>query len=185
MRVAPTPLHPAVFLDRDGVINRVKLCRGNPRPPASVRDLVIFPGVPEALSTLKSRGFALIVVTNQPDVARGTASVASVASIHAHLAENLEIDAILTCFHDDTDACDCRKPKPGLLLQAAGAYGIDLRSSFMVGDRWRDMEAGRQAGCRTIWINGGYLERQAVAYDYRVRTLTEAAAVILTRATPR
>jgi D-glycero-D-manno-heptose 1,7-bisphosphate phosphatase len=164
MRAAPTLLHPAVFLDRDGVINRVKLCRGNPRPPASVRDLVILPGVPEALSTLKAQG---------------------VASIHAHLAENLEIDAILTCFHDDTDGCDCRKPKPGLLLQAAGAYGIDLRSSFMVGDRWRDMEAGRQAGCRTIWINGDYLERQAVAYDFRVRTLTEAAAIILTRTTPR
>jgi D-glycero-D-manno-heptose 1,7-bisphosphate phosphatase len=185
MTVAPRRLRPAVFLDRDGVINRVQLYRGNPRPPALLADLVILPGVAEALSTLKAQGFALIVVTNQPDVARGTASVASVASIHAQLAASLEIDAILTCFHDDGDACDCRKPKPGLLLQAAEAFGIDLRSSFMVGDRWRDIEAGRQAGCRTFWINGGYLERQAVAYDFRVRTLPEAAAVILAQATPR
>jgi D-glycero-D-manno-heptose 1,7-bisphosphate phosphatase len=185
MSVAPTRLRPAVFLDRDGVINRVTLCRGNPRPPASLGDLEILPGVAEALSTLKAQGFALIVVTNQPDVARGTASEASVASIHAQLAESLQIDAILTCFHDDGDACDCRKPKPGLLLQAAEAFGIDLRSSFMVGDRWRDIEAGRQAGCRTFWINGGYLERQAVAYDFRVRTLSEAAAVILAQAPPR
>jgi D-glycero-D-manno-heptose 1,7-bisphosphate phosphatase len=185
MRVAPSQLRPAVFLDRDGVINRVTLCRGDPHPPASLGDLVILPGVARALSTLKARGFALIVVTNQPDVARGTASAASVASIHTQLAESLEIDAIFSCFHDDRDACDCRKPKPGLLLQAAEAFGIDLRSSFMVGDRWRDIEAGRQAGCRTFWVEGDYRERQAVAYDFRVRTLSEAAAAILAQATPR
>jgi D-glycero-D-manno-heptose 1,7-bisphosphate phosphatase len=174
----------AVFLDRDGVINRVALCRGIPHPPASVHDLEILPGVPQALITLRAQGYALVVVTNQPDVARRTASVESVASIHAHLEETLEIDAILACLHDDADACDCRKPKPGLLLQAADAFGIDLPSSFMVGDRWRDMEAGRQAGCRTLWIDNGYLEKQALDYDFRVGSLTEAAAVILGQAMP-
>jgi D-glycero-D-manno-heptose 1,7-bisphosphate phosphatase len=181
---APTRSRRAVFLDRDGVINRVFLCHGIPHPPPSVHDLVILPGVPEALSRLRAQGYALVVVTNQPDVARRTASLQSVERIHAHLEEALEIDAILLCVHDDADACDCRKPKPGLLLQAADAFGIDLPSSFMVGDRWRDMQAGRLAGCRTFWIDNGYLEKQALEYDFRVGSLTEAAAVILGEAMP-
>jgi D-glycero-D-manno-heptose 1,7-bisphosphate phosphatase len=178
----PAKSRRAVFLDRDGVINRAALRCGIPHPPASVRDLVILPGVPEALSRLRAQGYALVVVTNQPDVARRTTSLESVASIHAHLEETLEIDAILACVHDDADDCDCRKPRPGLLLQAADDLGIDLRSSFMVGDRWRDMQAGRQAGCRTLWINNGYLEQQPLEYDFSVGSLAEAAAVILGQA---
>ncbi|HEY3852548.1 MAG TPA: HAD family hydrolase [Steroidobacteraceae bacterium] len=175
---------PAVFLDRDGVINRAEVRHGIPHPPASLRDLSILPRVPEALSLLKADGYALIVVTNQPDVARGTASLESVALIHARLQAGLALDAILTCFHDGTDACDCRKPEPGLLLHAAEAFNIDLSSSFMVGDRWRDIEAGRRAGCRTIWIDCGYLEQQAVNYHFRVESLAEAAAIIRGRTEP-
>jgi D-glycero-D-manno-heptose 1,7-bisphosphate phosphatase len=169
---------PAVFLDRDGVINRVDVRNGVPHPPASVRDLAILPDVPKALNLLKAEGYALIVVTNQPDVARGTASIESVARIHARLTASLALDAILTCYHDGPDACGCRKPKPGLLLEAAEAFGIDLPSSFMVGDRWRDIEAGRRAGCRTVWIDAGYLEQQAVDYHFRAKSLAEAAVII-------
>jgi D-glycero-D-manno-heptose 1,7-bisphosphate phosphatase len=178
MRGRSTKPRPAVFLDRDGVINRVDVRHGIPHPPASLRDLVILPGVPAALIALKAQGYALIVVTNQPDVARGTTSVETVASIHERLQASLGIDAILTCLHDDAGACDCRKPKPGLLLQAADALRIDLSSSFMVGDRWRDIEAGRRASCGTIWIDCGYLEQPAVNYHFRVKSLTEAAAII-------
>lgn len=184
MSGAGSKTRPAVFLDRDGVINRVDVRRGIPYPPASLRDLAILPRVPESLRTLRADGYALIVVTNQPDVARGTASLESVARIHARLEASLALDAILTCFHDNADACDCRKPKPGLLLQAAEAFRIDLSSSFMVGDRWRDIEAGRRAGCRTIWIDGGYLERQAVNYHFRVESLAEAAAIIRAQTEP-
>jgi D-glycero-D-manno-heptose 1,7-bisphosphate phosphatase len=147
---------PAVFLDRDGVINRAVVCEGIPRPPASLEELEILPGVPEALRTLEARGYARVIVTNQPDVARGCASKALVEDIHATLRRELRLDAILSCCHDDSDDCDCRKPKAGLLLRAARDLDIDLPGSFMVGDRWRDVEAGRRAGCRTVLIDNGH-----------------------------
>jgi D-glycero-D-manno-heptose 1,7-bisphosphate phosphatase len=169
----------AVFLDRDGVINRVVIRNGKPCPPASLQDLAILPRVPEALDALKARGYALVVVTNQPDVARGASSKNGVGRIHARLKAKLCLDEILTCFHDSTDHCECRKPKPGLLFRAARDHGIDLASSFMVGDRWRDMEAGTRAGCRTFFIDEGYKERQPVSCDFRVASLYEAACIVL------
>jgi D-glycero-D-manno-heptose 1,7-bisphosphate phosphatase len=175
----------AVFLDRDGVINRAFLRDGTPYPPVSLRDLEILPHVSEALSALKAQGYSLVVVTNQPDVARGTASRELVDSIHDRLKGELSLDAIFTCFHDDADECDCRKPKPGLLLRAARDLGIDLTSSFMVGDRWRDVEAGRRAGCRTLFVDCGYRESPSLASDFRVESLLEASAIILAESDSR
>src|SRR6202022_3622745 len=145
--------------DRDGVINRALIRDGTPHPPATLRDLEILPYVPEALSALKAQGYSLVVVTNQPDVARGTSSRELVDSIHERLKSTLDLDAIFTCFHDNADACDCRKPNPGLLYRAAHDLSIDLPSSFMVGDRWRDVEAGKRAGCRTFFVDRSYHER--------------------------
>lgn len=172
---------PAVFLDRDGVINRTQVRDGVPRPPASVQDLEILPGVAEALRALKAHGYALVVVTNQPDVARGSTTRRSVEDIHERISRDLCLDAILTCFHDDSDDCDCRKPRPGLLLRAAREFGLDVASSFMVGDRWRDLEAGVRAGCKTFYIDAGYAQPDPVSYDYRVRSLHEAAQIVLGR----
>lgn len=169
----------AVFLDRDGVINRVRVRNGTPCPPASPQDLELLPGVAEALSALKACGYALVVVTNQPDVARGSTTRESVEAIHARMRSELCLDAILTCFHDNHDDCECRKPRPGLLLQAARDLGLDLASSFMIGDRWKDVEAGARAGCRTLYIDCGYDERSPTSYDYRVASLPEAAGVVL------
>jgi D-glycero-D-manno-heptose 1,7-bisphosphate phosphatase len=174
-------MRPAVFLDRDGVINRAFVRGGTPHPPASLEDLEILPSVPAALRALRELGYALIVVTNQPDVARGSASRASVDAIHERLSNELELDAIFTCFHDDADGCDCRKPKPGLLVRAAGDFGIELSQSFMVGDRWRDMEAGKRAGCKTFFIDCGYEETASPSCDYRVGSLMEAARFIAAR----
>jgi D-glycero-D-manno-heptose 1,7-bisphosphate phosphatase len=168
----------AVFLDRDGVINRAHVRHGLPHPPAAPEDLEILPQVPEALRALKSRGYVLIVVTNQPDVARGMATLESVNGIHERLRGTLELDAILACYHDDADGCGCRKPRPGLLLQAAEQFGIDLPSSFMVGDRWRDVEAGKRAGCRTFFIDYGYDEQPPFSCDFRVASLMEASVLI-------
>jgi D-glycero-D-manno-heptose 1,7-bisphosphate phosphatase len=170
---------PAVFLDRDGVLNRTAIRDGKPCPPASALELHILPGVPEALQALRAGGYRLVVVTNQPDVARGTMARESVEGIHQRLTRELALDAILTCFHDDSDECSCRKPKPGLLLKAAEDFGIDLGRSFMIGDRWRDVEAGRRAGCRTFFIDYGYLEKQPGCCDTRVASLSAAAQVIL------
>jgi len=171
-------MRPAVFLDRDGVINHALVRDGRPYPPLSLAELQILPGVAEALCTLRSRGYALIVVTNQPDVGRGTLSRHSVDRLHQRLQYELTLDAILTCFHDGAAGCDCRKPKPGLLLRAAAALGIELRASFMVGDRWRDVQAGQRAGCRTFFIDRGYDEEQPESWDYRVGSLPEAARII-------
>jgi D-glycero-D-manno-heptose 1,7-bisphosphate phosphatase len=172
-------MRPAVFLDRDGVINRAFVRNGAPCPPSSLQDLEILPSVPEALSALKAHGYSLVVVTNQPDVARGTSSRELVDSIHERLSRELDLDAILTCFHDSDDECECRKPKPGLLYQAAEQFSIDLPSSFMVGDRWRDVEAGRRAGCRTFFIDCNYDEGPPRAFDYRVGSLLDASRIIL------
>ena len=178
-------MRPAVFLDRDGVINRAGVRNGTPCPPASLQELEILPGGSQALSALKACGYVLVVVTNQPDVARGATTRQSVEDIHHRIRSELCLDAILTCFHDNADGCDCRKPKPGLLLRAARDFDLDLASSFMIGDRWRDVEAGERAGCRTFYIDGGYGERSPASYDYRVGSLPEAAGILLALADPR
>ena len=169
----------AVFLDRDGVINASVVRDGKPYPPDSVDEMEILPGVAEALTALRVAGFDLIVVTNQPDVARGTQTRAAVDAIHAKLSAELPLDAIYACFHDDAEVCDCRKPKPGMLVNAARDRGIDLPSSFMVGDRWRDTDAGLAAGTRAIFIDRGYSERKPERFAVNVAGLPEAAAWIL------
>jgi D-glycero-D-manno-heptose 1,7-bisphosphate phosphatase len=170
----------AVFLDRDGVLNRVIVRDGKPYPPASLAELEILPDVPEALAALKERGFLLLVVTNQPDVARGSQLRTVVESMHAALQAALPIDDFFVCYHDDADACVCRKPKPGLLLQAAARYSLELNTCYLIGDRWRDIEAGQAAGCCTVWIDRGYAEKSpSQAPAVRVGSCGEAVRWIL------
>jgi len=151
----------AVFLDRDGVINQAIVRGGKPYPPANVDELVMQADAPAALQTLKQAGFLLLVVTNQPDIARGKQTLAAVEAIHQALQKALPLDDFFLCPHDDRDHCACRKPRPGLLLMGAAKYQVDLSRSFMVGDRWRDIEAGAQAGCATVWIDFGYREKRS------------------------
>jgi len=176
------PLKRAVFLDRDGVLNEAIIKDGKPYPPQTAAEVRIVPGAAEALQRLKRRGLALIVVTNQPDVARGTQTAEAVRAIGERLRRELPLDEILVCAHDDGDGCDCRKPKPGLILEGAARFGVDLAHSFLIGDRWRDIEAGQAAGCRTVWIDRGYRERAPErAPDARVSSLGEAVDWIVTR----
>ncbi len=170
----------AVFLDRDGVINRAVVRDGKPYPPADADHVEVLPGVAAALRRLKAAGYLLIVVTNQPDVARGTQTLAAVEAIHARLASELPIDDFRACYHDDGDMCECRKPKPGLILSAAREHGVDLPASVMVGDRWRDVEAGKLAGCRTVFVDYGYAERRPENPDVVVGSLEQATTWILT-----
>ena len=169
----------AVFLDRDGVLNRAFVRSGRPYPPARVDDLEVLPGVAAAVERLREAGFRTIVVTNQPDIARGTASRSSVDEINRSLRSVVPVDEVLVCPHDDADGCACRKPRPGLLIDAAARLGIDLSASVMVGDRWRDIEAGRQAGCRTVFVDRGYDERRPEGSDAEVPDLPAAVAWIL------
>lgn len=172
----------AVFLDRDGVVNRAVVQDGKPYPPYHVDELEIPADVPQSLARLKNEGFELIVVTNQPDVARGKQTQQGVETIHnAMLDSGLPIDAFFVCYHDDCDQCDCRKPKPGMLVNAARELDIQLDASYMVGDRWRDILAGEQAGCQTILIDYQYLEVEMCDPDCRVYSITEAVDWILTQ----
>jgi D-glycero-D-manno-heptose 1,7-bisphosphate phosphatase len=171
----------AVFLDRDGVINRAVVRNGRPYPPDRLEDLEVLPGVPDALARLHAAGFHLVVVTNQPDVARGTQRRDVIDAMHAKLAETLPLGEFRVCDHDDADGCECRKPKPGLIEAAAREGHLSLKGSFMVGDRWRDVEAGRRAGCTTIFVDRGYDEPRPERPDVIVGSLPEAADWILSR----
>lgn len=168
------PGRAAVFLDRDGVLNEAIVRKGRPLSPTSPSELIVLPEAAPACRSLRSEGFVLIVVTNQPELARGGIDTGTVDAIHARLRSQLPLDAIYVCPHDDHDRCSCRKPAPGLLLNAAVDHGIDLRRSFIVGDRWRDIEAGHRAGCRTIFIDRGYRERRPAGADAEVKDLAEA-----------
>jgi len=171
----------AVFLDRDGVLTRANVVDGKPLPPVSVDELELLPGVEQACRELHEAGLLLIVVTNQPDVARGTQTMEAVEALNRELSSRLPLDEVRVCPHYDADRCQCRKPAPGLLLDAAHDWGIDLENSVMVGDRWRDVEAGRRAGCATVFLDSGYSERPPEAPDLTVRGLGEAVHWILER----
>jgi D-glycero-D-manno-heptose 1,7-bisphosphate phosphatase len=185
---ADTPIHQyadtpnrAVFLDRDGVINRPLIRAGKPYPPGSLDEFELLPGVPEACEALKELGFFLVVATNQPDVGRGTLDRGAVETIHRWLSQKLPIDRVMTCYHAGAnyeDPCDCRKPRPGLLFQAAEALKIDLAKSFMIGDRWRDVDCGFNAGCKTIFIDWGYEEKLKRDPDFSAHDLLNAAKLI-------
>ena len=177
--ISKNQLRHAVFLDRDGVINRAKVHNGKPYPPANFNALEILPGVRDALKLLHKLGYLLIVVSNQPDVARGKSAQQDIDLINQKLMLELPLDDIRVCYHDDVDNCVCRKPKPGLIEQAAHDFSIDLIHSFMIGDRWKDIEAGKTASCRTIWIKNDYTEKHPETMDYSADNLLNAAKWIV------
>ncbi len=168
----------AVFLDRDGVLNEVELRDGIPHPPAEVERLRLLPGVVEACYRLRELGFALVVVSNQPDIARGKQTRDEVDRMHDALRARLPLDDIVVCAHDDIDDCPCRKPRPGMILDAATRLDLNLAESVCVGDRWRDVEAGKRAGVMAIFVDRGYGERRPADADAVVASLPAAVEVI-------
>jgi len=173
----------AVFLDRDGVLNRPVVRDGLPFPPANVDEFRLYPGVAEGCSELKAAGFLLIVVSNQPDVGRGTQTREAVEAMHEMLCAAVPaLDGIEVCYHAGErhhDPCDCRKPKPGMLLRAAANRGIDLKKSFLIGDRWRDIDCAHAAGCRAAFIDHGYRELLREKPEFIVASFSEAVATVL------
>lgn len=172
----------AVFLDRDGVLNENLVRNNRPYAPRSLAEFRLLPGVEDAVRRLKGAGFLAIVVTNQPDVADGITPRATVDAMHAELRRRLALDDIKICFHNNADRCTCRKPLPGLILEAAAERGIDLAASYLVGDRWRDIKAAQAAGCHAIFIDYGFKQDEAIEPDMMVQSLPEAASYILARA---
>lgn len=172
----------AVFLDRDGVINRSLVRENKPYPPMRVEDFEFLDGVAGACARLKAAGFLLVVATNQPDVGRGALARDAVEAMHAKMCATLPIDRVEVCYDPGRgEPSEFRKPAPGMVTRAAMDLGINLRESWMVGDRWRDIDCGFAAGCRTIFIEHGYDEKLRAEPDFRARSLADAAEIILTQ----
>jgi D-glycero-D-manno-heptose 1,7-bisphosphate phosphatase len=170
----------AVFLDRDGVINKAVVRNGIPFPPDSLNDLVIPAENKFTLEALQQAGFILVGITNQPDVARGKQKKKNVEEINQYIKSILPVTEIYVCYHDDIDHCNCRKPLPGLILRAAEIHNINISQSYMIGDRWKDIEAGFNAGCKTIFIDYQYQEKHSnIAPTRIVHSLVEASEWIL------
>jgi D-glycero-D-manno-heptose 1,7-bisphosphate phosphatase len=169
----------AVFFDRDGVLVRSVVRAGKPYAPTTLSDFEVLTEAPAAVVQLRALGFLAIAVTNQPDLATGKLGKHELDAMHAILNNRMPLDDILVCPHVDADQCSCRKPKPGLLIDGARRYQLDLAACFMIGDRWRDVEAGRAAGCRTIFIDRAYDEKLTVYPDHVVLDVAEAAELIV------
>lgn len=170
-----------MFLDRDGTLNRQVVRDGRPYPPETVAEFTLFPGVPEACARLAAAGFVLVVATNQPDVGRGTQSRETVEAMHAQLLAWIpSLARVEVCYAPGRGESDPRrKPEPGMLLDAAAALDLDLGRSWMIGDRWRDIDCGRRAGVRTVFIDFGYTEELRAAPDFTVHSFAEAADAVL------
>jgi len=162
-------MNKAVFLDRDGVINEVIMIDGKPNSPHTPEEFIFTPGIKDFVRGLKDKGYLIIVVTNQPDLARGNISPDGLDTLHKLMCLELPIDQVYVCQHRDEDNCSCRKPQPGMLTQAAEQWDIDLKASFIIGDQWRDIGAGKNAGCRTILISAPY--NKEVQADYVIHSL--------------
>jgi len=182
-------LRPAVFLDRDGTLNVPVVRDGLPHPPATAAEFKLFDGAAAACRALHAAGYVLVLVTNQPDVGRGTMTRAAVEDIHALLLESIpEIARIEVCYAPGQGRPDPddyrRKPEPGMLVEASAALGLDLARSWMIGDRWRDIDCGLRAGVRTVFIDLGHAEKLHRQPHHTVRTFPEAAAIVLAATKP-
>ncbi len=172
-------LNRAVFLDRDGVLNRAKVRNGKPYAPRSLRDFRLLPNAGAAVGRLKDAGFLVIVVTNQPDIGNGLVDPAEVEAMNARLTDRVPVDGLMMCPHRQDEGCACRKPRPGMILEAARKWSIDLGASYLIGDRESDIVAGRTAGCSTILVDRRHGEGCRIAPDARAPSLAAAVNGIL------
>lgn len=177
-------LRPAIFLDRDGVLNEIVVRDGKPASPRTPQELVIVDDAPATLAAFREKGFSLFVVTNQPDVRRGLMTDAALDAIHAKLTSTLTVDEVVACRHDNADACACRKPKPGLILDLAARHGIDLSRSWMIGDQDRDIACGQAAGCATILIARPYNSGADAGATRTIESLSQAIPAIASICAP-
>ena len=168
----------AIFLDRDGVINKIFMKNGIPFSPPSFTELKILPGVKESILILHKMNFVCLVVTNQPDASRGKIEKKTIIQMNNYLKDEIKFDDIFVCYHDDHDNCNCRKPKAGLLLEASKKWDINLKKSYMIGDRWKDIEAGKRVGCKTIFIDLNYKEAKPKNPDFTTDSLFSSVHLI-------
>ena len=170
----------AIFLDRDGVLNKVVLREKGKiiGSPKSLKELKLIPNIKKVTLSLKKRGFLLIMITNQPDYLRKKNSKKNILQINYYLKKKLFLDDVFVCFHDDSSKCVCRKPKPGMLFKAKKKHKINLKKSYIIGDRWRDIEAGKKAKCKTILLDHNYKEKIKIKPDFNVKKIIQVLKVI-------
>ncbi len=171
-------MNSAIFLDRDGVVNYSIIREKKPYAPICVDELKIIPEIKQVIDFFKSKHFKIFVITNQPDVARGKITKEEVEKMNASILSQLSIDEIFTCYHDNQDQCECRKPKPGAFIILSQKYNIDLLKSIMVGDRAKDIEAAKNANCPSVFIDYGYNEPKPVDQNYTVDSVEELLACL-------
>jgi len=174
----------AVFLDRDGVLTKLVARRGAPYSPLTLEEFEVVPTARAAVWVLKKLGLVVVVATNQPDVRRGLLSEAELRRMHEMLRRTVPIDAVYVCTHDDVDGCDCRKPKPGMLLRASKDFEIDLPASFLVGDTWKDIQAGKKVRCTTFLVETRATGQLVEEPDHKVATLQAAVEQIVQLVAP-
>jgi D-glycero-D-manno-heptose 1,7-bisphosphate phosphatase len=172
-------MHGAVFLDRDGVVNRNVIRDGKLCAPRTLAQFRLLPGVTAASHALMDAGYPIVIVTNQPDIGNNFITPSIVEAMHERLCATLAPAAIEICPHSQGAGCDCRKPKPGMLTRAAARLGIALEKSFMIGDRWSDVAAGHAVGCRTFLVRRGPIGDLPVMPDAIVGSMPAAARLIL------
>ena len=171
-------LEKAVFFDRDGVLVVPNIKNGKSFAPRKIKDFKIYKSSVEQVNIIKNLGYKIFVVTNQPDVSRGVILKKTLNKMHYNLKKKLKIDKIFTCVHTPEKKCKCRKPSPTMILRAANTYGINLKKSFLVGDRLTDIVSGKKAGCRTVFIDRNYKEKKPINQDVSVSNLKEATKFI-------
>lgn len=168
----------AVFFDRDGVINRAIIVDGKPKSPKLINELFIYNEAIELIKMVRNLDLVPIIITNQPEIARGNITLDQANAINDYILRVTQVERVYMCPHDDADSCQCRKPKPGLLKEASKELGINLKTSYCIGDRWRDIEAGLSVGTKTIWIDRGYIEPEPNYFDLKISSLKEAGDFI-------
>ena len=171
----------AVFLDRDGVLSKTSLINGKSIAPRTLEDFKLYSDSAKAVSRLKSAGFMVFVITNQPDIGNNLISTSILKKMHTKLIKKTNVDKIFVCTHRKDENCFCRKPKPGMILNAAKKYKIDLKRSFLVGDRASDIEAGQKANCKTIFLDKKYREKAPIKQEATFSNLKEATQYILSK----
>jgi D-glycero-D-manno-heptose 1,7-bisphosphate phosphatase len=146
-----------VFLERDGILTHPVVVGRNQRSPLTLREFVVRTEVSPLLHELKAAGFLLIVITNQPELSQGSLSRRELDAMHQLLLRTFALDDILVCPHEEMERCSCRKPKAGLLIEAAHKWRLDLSRSFVVSDKWQDAEAARRAGVTSLMLDSPWL----------------------------
>ena len=172
-------MNKAVFLDRDGVINKPIVIEGKSYAPQSLKDFKIFPKVKVAVKKLRNNGFKVFVISNQPDIGNKLIKKKTLNQMHKLLKSKVPVNKIYFCPHTRNDKCKCRKPNPGMIIKASKDSGILLKESYVIGDRKTDIDAGLKAGCKTIFVNHNYVEKKPTKQEKTVKSLHAAVKYIL------